>query len=74
MRETLRAAWPYLWRYRGKLGLGFSALLLKDMAGAALPLVIRQGVDKLTTRAYLETFFWMAGLLVLISAIKGGFQ
>ncbi|MCX6622117.1 MAG: ABC transporter transmembrane domain-containing protein, partial [Acidobacteria bacterium] len=28
MRESLRFAWPYLWRYRGKLGLGFGALFV----------------------------------------------
>lgn len=74
MRDTLRTAWPYLWRYRGKLSLGFGALLAKDFAAATLPLVIRRGIDRLTTGAYLESVFWMAGLLVLISAIKGLFQ
>jgi len=74
MRETLRAAWPYLRRYRGKLSIGFGALLLKDAAAASLPLVIRRGIDRLTAGAYLESVIWMGGLLVLISAIKGLFQ
>ena len=74
MRQTLRFAWPYLWRYRFKLTLGFCALLLKDLGGAAIPLVIRQVVDRLTAGALLEAVFWLAGLLMLLSAIKGFFQ
>jgi len=47
---------------------------MKDLLGAALPLVIRAGIDGLTAHAALETLFLWAGLLVGLSAIKGLFQ
>ncbi len=66
--------WPYLHRNRGGFVLGFGALAMKDLLGAALPLVIRAGIDGLTAHAALETLFLWAGLLVGLSAIKGLFQ
>ena len=65
--------WPYLRRYRRDFTLGFGALALKDLLGAALPLVMRAAIDGLSTAA-LETLFLWAGLLVVLSAIKGLFQ
>ncbi len=66
--------WPYLHRNRRGFVLGFGALAMKDLLGAALPLVIRAGIDGLTAHAALETLFLWAGLLVGLSAIKGIFQ
>src|SRR5450631_1798025 len=68
--------WPYLRRYRRDYVMGFGALALKDLFGAALPLVIRAAIDGLTIsgRAALETLFLWAALLVALSAIKGLFQ
>ncbi len=74
MRKTLRGIWPYLRRYRRGLGLGFGALLLKDLGGATLPLVIRAGIDSLTHGFRLQTLFLFCLLLVSLSAVKGLFQ
>ena len=41
MWESLRTVRVYLWRYRAGLALGLGALVLKDVAGAVQPLVIR---------------------------------
>ena len=49
----IRTLFPYLWRYRRGLALGLGSLILKDLAGAALPLMIRGAIDALnqgTTR------------------------
>jgi ATP-binding cassette subfamily B protein len=74
VRESFRRLWPYLWRYRGGLGLGLAALVLKDVAGAALPLLIRSGIDSLTHGFSMKTLLGICALLVGISALKGFFQ
>jgi len=48
MRKVIRSAGPYLWRHRTGLTLGMGALLIKDLLAAAIPLVMRSGVDSLT--------------------------
>src|ERR1700686_820397 len=74
MRTILKTAGPYLWRYRRGLGLGMVALLIKDLLAAALPLVIRSGVDSLTRGFRIQLVFQFAALLVALSLIKGIFQ
>lgn len=72
--EAARFAWPYLRRYRRGFVLGMGALLMKDLLAAALPVVIRFGVDSLGAGFRLRTLLALAGLLVGISAVKGLFQ
>ncbi len=74
MRTIIKTAGPYLWRYRRGLALGMGALILKDLLSAALPLVIRGGVDSLTRGFRIELVFEFAALLVALSLIKGIFQ
>src|SRR3984893_4074299 len=74
MRSILKTAGPYLWRYRRGLTLGMGALLIKDLLAAALPLVIRGGVDSLTRGFRIALVFEFAALLVVLSLIKGIFQ
>jgi ATP-binding cassette subfamily B multidrug efflux pump len=74
MRTIIKTAGPYLWRYRRGLTLGMGALLIKDLLAAALPLVIRSGVDSLTRGFRIELVFQFAALLVALSLIKGVFQ
>ena len=50
------------------------ALTMKDLLAAALPLVMRKGIDSLTQGFQLETVLWLAAGLVAISALKGLFQ
>src|SRR5579862_8802038 len=74
MRTIIKTAGPYLWRYRRGLALGMCALVLKDLLAAALPLVIRGGVDSLTRGFRIQLVFEFAALLVALSLIKGIFQ
>src|SRR5258708_4025623 len=74
MLTIFKTAGPYLWRYRRGLALGMGSLILKDIVGAALPLVIRSGVDSLTSGFRLSLVVQFAGLLVGLSLIKGLFQ
>src|SRR5579862_815625 len=74
MRESLRTLWPYLRRYRKGLALGMGALILKDVAGASLPLMIRGAVDALARHAGFTTILRFAAYLVGLSLLKGLFQ
>ncbi|HLK18510.1 MAG TPA: ABC transporter ATP-binding protein [Bryobacteraceae bacterium] len=65
---------PHLWRYRRGLGLGMGALILKDVLSASLPLVIRAGVDSLTSGFKIQLVFEFAAALIVLSLIKGLFQ
>lgn len=74
MKETLRTVRPYLWRYRAGLALGLAALLLKDVAAAAMPLMIKGAIDSLTAGFGARRLLLFAGYLVALSLIKGVFQ
>src|ERR1700733_7258919 len=74
MWESLRTVKPYLWRYRRGLALGMGALVLKDFAGAAQPLVIRAAIDTLAHAFGLARLLRFAGLLVGLALFKGIFQ
>jgi ATP-binding cassette, subfamily B, multidrug efflux pump len=69
----LRTVLPYLRRYRRGLALGLGSLILKDLAGAALPLMIRGAIDALPTGLMARVGLF-AGLLVVLSFFKGLFQ
>ncbi len=74
MRKTLRPLWPYLWSHRGRMAAGMAALVMKDVAGAALPLIIRQAVDGLAAGAGLRRVAAIVVLLLGVAAVKGVFQ
>src|SRR5450755_3654455 len=74
MRSVFKAARPYLWRYRRGLALGMGSLVMKDVVSAALPLVIRAGVDSLTGGFRIQIVFQFAAILVVLSLVKGLFQ
>ena len=71
MLATMRTLWPYLRRHRRALALGMAALVAKDLFAALLPLLIRDGVDKLMGGFRLELVLWFAAGIVGLSAIKG---
>src|ERR1017187_3089043 len=50
------------------------SLAIKDLFGAGLPLVIRDGIDSLTAGFRIEKLLWLAALLVGLSVAKGIFQ
>jgi len=74
MWESLRTVRAYLWRYRAGLALGLGALVLKDVAGAVQPLVIRAAIDTLSHAFGLARLLRYAALLVGLAAVKGLFQ
>lgn len=74
MKSAFRKLWPYLWRYRRGLGLGFGALILKDLLVVGQPLLIRAGVDSLTTGFSWSSVLWFSLGLITLAAIKGVFQ
>ena len=74
MKKTFRELWPYFWRYRRGMALGMGSLLIKDFAGAALPLVIKEGIDSLTRGFRINLVLEFAALLVGISLVKSLFQ
>jgi ATP-binding cassette subfamily B protein len=74
IRETFRRLWPYYRRYRRGLIIGFGALVLKDVAAAGLPLLIRAGIDALTRGFSLVVVLQFCLLIVGLSALKGVFQ
>jgi len=71
---VFQTAKPYLWRYRRGLFLGTGALIVKDILGAAVPLIIKFGVDSLTRGFRLAIVFELAAGLVVVSLLKGIFQ
>ncbi|MBY0503796.1 MAG: ABC transporter ATP-binding protein/permease [Bryobacteraceae bacterium] len=74
MREAWLTSLPYFARHRRALALGFGALIAKSLAGAAWPLMLRQGIDRITHGFSLEAVWWLAGAIVVVSAVKGFFQ
>jgi ATP-binding cassette subfamily B protein len=74
MRRAFTKLAPYLLRYRKGLALGFGALVLKDLFAAAQPLVIGFAIDSLMRGFALSRLLMFAGVLVVLSAIKGLFQ
>ena len=74
MRETFHTLRPYVARYKARFALGMGSLILKDVAAAMLPLIIRQAVDALNTGARLGLVLRYAGLLVGVALLKGFFQ
>jgi len=69
--QTLR---PYLWRYRSGLARGMGALVVKDLAMAANPLLIGAAVDALTQGRGVQRVAAIAGLLLAVAVVKGVFQ
>ena len=74
MRNAAVVLWPYYKRYRRGLVLGFGSLLLKDVFGAAQPLIIREGVDTLTRAFSVSTVLKLTAALIVLSLLKGFFQ
>ncbi|MSV29036.1 MAG: ABC transporter ATP-binding protein [Bryobacterales bacterium] len=54
--------------------IGLVCLVLKDIAGVAMPLVIRAGVDTLSSGGGMPGVLRMCALLLAISVLKGAFQ
>src|ERR1044071_8211666 len=72
MWKSLATIRRYLWRYRWGLLLGAVCLVLKDLAQAAQPLMIRGAVDSLGRPGGL--FVRFSVYLVGLALVKGLFQ
>jgi ATP-binding cassette subfamily B protein len=71
MGESIRFLWPYLRRYWRALGLGFGALIVKDLLGVTVPLVMRRGVDALEAGGGWRMAAQYGGMLLAVSMVKG---
>ncbi|HWB86578.1 MAG TPA: ABC transporter ATP-binding protein [Bryobacteraceae bacterium] len=74
MLKSYSVLWKYLWRYRWGLALGSLCLVLKDLAQAAQPLMIRDAIDALTGGRGSSVFVRFAAYLVGLAVVKGIFQ
>jgi len=74
MRLAIQTLGPFLWMHRRGVALGMGALLMKDVFGAALPLLIKAGVDGLTTGFSFQSLILFGLALLALAAIKGFFQ
>ena len=74
MKKSFQTMLPYLKRHKRKLGLGMGALVMKDLLAVLSPLIMKRGVDALTSHFEMRDVFVFAALLILLSAIKGLFQ
>ena len=71
MKKSFQTMLPYLKRHKRKLGLGMGALVMKDLLAVLSPLIMKRGVDALTTHFEMRDVFIFAALLIVLSAIKG---
>lgn len=75
LRTAWRILWPYLWRYRRAVALGFAALLIKDILAAIVPVFLGRGVDAMRAGGFrLNAVVWLAAAIVGFAAVKGIFQ
>jgi ATP-binding cassette subfamily B protein len=63
----------YLWRYRWPMALGTVCLILKDLAYAAQPIMVRDAIDGLRATGS-NLFVRYAGYLVALALVKSLFQ
>jgi len=72
MWQSLRTVRKYLWRYRAGLAIGGVCLVLKDLAQAGQPLLIRAAVDSFrgAPGAFVRFILYLIGLALF----KGIFQ
>ena len=74
LRSAFRFLWPYFRPYRRDLTLGYAALLIKNGAGASMPLIVKAGVDSLGSGFELSVTLKYCAWMVVAIFIKGFFQ
>ena len=47
--KTIRSLLPYLWEYKGRVGVALAALVCAKLANVGVPLILKDVVDQLTT-------------------------
>ncbi|HEV3333730.1 MAG TPA: ABC transporter ATP-binding protein [Bryobacteraceae bacterium] len=74
MWRSLATIRTYLWRYRWGMALGLLCLVIKDVAQAGQPLMIRGAVDAFSKSLGSRAFVRFAAYLAGLSLVKGIFQ
>ncbi len=75
MWQSLATIRKYVWRYRWAMALGMLCLVLKDVAQALQPLMIRGAVDSFAQPGGGgRLFLRFAGYLIGLAVVKGIFQ
>jgi len=74
MWESFATLRSHLWRYRWGMAAGGLCLVLKDLAQAAQPLMIRGAVDAFQANRASAAFIRFAAYLLGLALVKGVFQ
>jgi ATP-binding cassette subfamily B protein len=74
MLSTLRTLFPYLIRYRWRYAAGLSALALKNVFAAAIPLLLRFIIDAVNSAGPMRLLLQLAGALLGVAFLKAFFQ
>lgn len=74
MLSSFRTLAPYLVRYRWKYAAGLSALFVRIGFAAAIPLAVREAIDRLAAGFSVEDLYGPAAAMLGLSAAKFGFQ
>jgi ATP-binding cassette subfamily B protein len=74
MLSTLHTLFPYLIRYRWRYTAGLSALTLKNVFAAAIPLLLRFIIDEVNGGAGQRILMQLAGALLGVALLKAFFQ
>lgn len=77
LRRALPALYelrPLLYRYRGRLVLGFLWLILTNALATAVPWILKTGVDSFREEQTRQVLLLYAGLIVGVSAVAGVFR
>lgn len=74
MREAFRTLAPYVARYRWKYAVGLTFLFIKVALTAALPLLVKAAVDRLTAGEPIESITFVVTVLMAVALVKGVFQ
>ena len=74
MLSTLHTLFPYLIRYRWRYAAGLSALALKNVFAAAIPLLLRFIIDEVNSSGGLRILTQLAGVLLAVALLKAFFQ
>ena len=68
--KTIKSFLPYLKTYRREIGLGILALLITDLAGLAIPWLLKQFIDVLPDKPSGALLAQYAGILFLVAMVQ----
>ena len=74
MLKPFRPLLPYLRHYQRRFVLGLVTLVIAQLVGVLVPLVIKAGIDDLTSGAALRRLLLVVGLLLALASAKAVLQ